>query len=845
MNNKIIDCLELLGLNDCDKITINNLVNAKNKKIKVINGKSELNNLQINSINEAFDYLVKHMGFANYELSRKNLSISLNCDTFIQKKKKYILNIKEEQEKEKKRKEEEKRIRVLNDSKEEGIKRLEDFFASLDKEAYYNGDYQKINGIKNRGVSYIEASENTNSVVYVTNSFIDLMDKVETINELKKKKRRILFSIIAGTLTAVLILMVILNSTVFYPQYKYAKAYEMLQSGDCDGAYEQFSNINWKDSNELSHVSKAISSYTKGDIKTSINEFSSVDYKVVINYDSNGGESLTDTVVTNANYKLKDCSRSGYSLSSWTDIGWKCVIQEKHFYILVKANWDLNNYKIVFDFNGGSYSGEYIQSYNIEGEYELPIPNREGYQFIGWIINGNESLKSGEKLINHFGDINAVAHWSSKEYIISFDSKGGECETLTLPINYDDSIDLPVATKEGYTLLGWYDENDNLVNSEKYNYAKNTTFHAVWQPTNYELNIDLDGGSISPEYPSYYTIESQSITLNAPEREGYDFKGWSINESQNLVMAYTIKKGTIGNIKIKAIWKAKKYLVHFNSQNGNDINDMNVVFDSNVELPIPIREHYNFDGWYLEENYQTIVNNGKWEVASEITLFAKWSLINYAITYSLNGGSFKTTAPSTYTIETNGIVIPEPKKIGYLFDGWNINNSSEKVVNYTINNGTSGDLLLNANWQKRVYTISFDVNGGDELENTTKNVEYNSYVSYEIPTRKGYNFIGWYDESNNKYQNGYWKVDDDVTLTAKWEAKVIKVSFYTERGKKPSDMSITYDSEYDLPMAGSTISGTYIFRGWSYNGETIPISGIWDIDEDCTLTAVWQLNPWS
>ena len=80
-----------------------------------------------------------------------------------------------------------------------------------------------------------------------------------------------------------------------------------------------------------------------------------------------------------------------------------------------------------------------------------------------------------------------------------------------------------------------------------------------------------------------------------------------------------------------AHWTANTYTVKFNNTKGdNPKEDATYTYDSNVTLPIvPNIDGYTMSGWY---NGNTLVSNGKWNIADDVTLTTKWTANNYTIT---------------------------------------------------------------------------------------------------------------------------------------------------------------------------------------------------------------------
>lgn len=118
--------------------------------------------------------------------------------------------------------------------------------------------------------------------------------------------------------------------------------------------------------------------------------------------------------------------------------------------------------------------------------------------------------------------------------------------------------------------------------------------------------------------------------------------------------------------------------------------------DNGIELPIPTKAGYKFDGWYTEENNGSQVNGITKDNLSDIfrneatvTLYAHWTLLNYTITYEgLNDAT--NTNPSNYTVETEAITLAAPgTRKGYTFGGWYTDVEYQNKIEI-IEQGTTG-----------------------------------------------------------------------------------------------------------------------------------------------------------
>ena len=333
----------------------------------------------------------------------------------------------------------------------------------------------------------------------------------------------------------------------------------------------------------------------------------------------------------------------GYSFVEWEEIS------NYNF----KAKYEPNKYEIILNLDGGNCNEEVIEVRYGE-YYELPIPTKEGYTFLGWYIDNNEVTSD---YYSNLSDININAKWTEATYSISYDLDGGVCNNLPTEYNKSNMINLPTPTKEGYTFLGWYDENNKLIKTLEY---KNYNLKAKWKVIIYTITYNLAGG-VCNNLPTEFN-KTNMINLPTPTKEGYTFLGW-YDENDNLVNTVELK-----NYNLKAKWKVITYTITYNLNFGTCSNLLTeyYIFTNAKVLPEPTREGYTFLGWYdgINLNKSYIV---KGELMKDIFLEAKWEETIYTISYDLNGGICN-NLPNKFS-KTSPIILPTPTKEGYKFLG--------------------------------------------------------------------------------------------------------------------------------------------------------------------------------
>ena len=230
--------------------------------------------------------------------------------------------------------------------------------------------------------------------------------------------------------------------------------------------------------------------------------------KYTITFDTNGGSEIAPitqdygTEIT----APADPTRKGYTFKGWDKEIPETMPADN---ITVKAQWEINQYTIAFDTNGGSEIAPITQDYGTE--ITAPDnPTRKGYTFKGWDKEIPETMPAE--------NITVKAQWEINQYTITFDTNGGS-EIAPITQDYGTEITAPDnPTRKGYTFKGWDKEIPETMPAE------NITVKAQWEINQYTITFDTNGGSeIAPITQDYGT---EITAPDNPTRKGYTFKGW-------------------------------------------------------------------------------------------------------------------------------------------------------------------------------------------------------------------------------------------------------------------------------------------------------------------------------
>ena len=380
-------------------------------------------------------------------------------------------------------------------------------------------------------------------------------------------------------------------------------------------------------------------------------------------------------------------------------------------------------------------------------------------------------------------------------------------------------------TKSGYKFVGWYD-NENFTGESITEISVGTmgdvTLYAKWNALDYRISYELNGG-INAENPDGYDVSDLPVSLHAPSRTGYIFKGWYMGE--NRVLAIPV--GTTGNVVVSAKWEPITYTIDFDTNGGlPTLSSIDYTIESDsFTLQEITKAGYTFDGWYNGETKVTEITTGTY---GNMTLVAKWTADLYTISYDLADGVNSPENPTSYTIESGLITLKDPTKEGYTFAGWF---NGEQLIT-TIDSNTLENISLTAKWTVNSYKLTFDVDG-NLTEKTFKYGE--SITAIENPTKVGHTFVGWSEELPETMPA------NDITVEAKWEINSYDITYDLAGGVNNSENPTTYTIESGLITLKNPTREGYTFLGW-YNGEQLVTIIDSNTLENISLTAKWKIT---
>ena len=195
-------------------------------------------------------------------------------------------------------------------------------------------------------------------------------------------------------------------------------------------------------------------------------EWRLAEYTITMDLDGGSGQEKVVYTITDEEFELPTPTRNGYEFVGWT--GERITTPQTSVKIpkgstgnkAYTANWKVIRYTITLVTNGGAVIASI--RYTVEDSVTLPIPpDRPGYEFSGWVLDGSGQFPSTPMIIpaGSTGDRLYKAEWRVATYTITYVSHGKAYNWVQYTINNqvyfgtpeeDPSYYLP-----GYTFVGW------------------------------------------------------------------------------------------------------------------------------------------------------------------------------------------------------------------------------------------------------------------------------------------------------------------------------------------------------------------------------------------------------
>jgi uncharacterized repeat protein (TIGR02543 family) len=603
-------------------------------------------------------------------------------------------------------------------------------------------------------------------------------------------------------------------------------------------------------------------------------------------YNINGGSGTTPASQTGklaANLKL--AASSNFNRDGHTFVGWNTAANGSgtayaagaNFSMpsggdILYADWEPVTYQLTYVANGGG--GAPASTTVAAGEQfrlSLTQPTRNGFTFLHWASAADGSGATYSPRANFTmpgSNTSLFAQWQTLTGTLTYDANGGtttqSAETVTAGATVEIATGQNTA-RSGFVFAGW----NSLASGTGVDYVPGedivvpqgtTTLYAKWTGVKYSIDYIANGGSGAPAAGSGFADSNYYISSTEPTRNGYTFTEW--NRAQNGSSTSYAPSALIvlsaSDLALYAQWTANSYSLSYDinaGDSGQPATQSEAAFsNATVASGVPVRSTYRFNGWNTAadgsgSSYATGSNLVM--PAADVVLYAQWVSEIYDVAYNGNGGR-GAPEPSSSSAGPISISSTVSFRTGYDFDGWSLlsGGGGTKYVagdSFTV----AGDVTFFARWIAQIFSLSYDVNGGQTTAPATVtplNVSQSTNVDAVTPSRSGFVFKGWAESPSGTtlYLGGnpFQMPAADVTLYAIWSGAPFNLIYNTNGGSSgPADATVRTSESTQVGAAPDRTGFT--FGGWNTqpdgSGDSYgPNSTLIMPASDVTLYAVWN-----
>lgn len=387
--------------------------------------------------------------------------------------------------------------------------------------------------------------------------------------------------------------------------------------------------------------------------------------------------------------------------------------------------------------------------------------------------------------------------YTLKSCEISFETnEGSEINSLSWFVNKPLDLSKYVPKKEGYIFDGWYlGENYETSVGESFIPQEDITLYAKWREENQVASVKFShsGGNVDYDTTVILSCDTENATIyynfeNKPyTNDSWQYDGWvqysdavdgiqlfsaSSEINEKTLYAIAVCEGMENSNITSVTYSLAEYTVRFTTNCDTEFNSIETESGKEIilkEYSQLSKEGYDFAGWYLDEECTHSVDESGILIPSkklangnnEISLYAKWTPFEYAITYELNASNdnVENLNPESYTIETETITLQNPTRNGYDFVGWYTDEDYTSQITQ-IEKGSTGDITLYAKWEKVTGSITVTFPSYSDPEQLI------SYDNNQFTATPGYDSYAWYIDGalqENQTSNSFDLDTDNMT----------------------------------------------------------------------------------
>lgn len=476
---------------------------------------------------------------------------------------------------------------------------------------------------------------------------------------------------------------------------------------------------------------------------------------LLVQYDLNGGTGNCENLSVTKGSKLTNIctsvSKPGYMFKGWKDASGNTVTKDTvvNDNLKLTAEWEIKKYTLTVKPNGGVWNNqtenktieqEYMSTTTIDNPtkgstYKITFDSNNTNATISKNIVEAERPFSNWKLTKDVNDVTTKLENNKFTFGTS---------NATIEANYgvnSNNTTLALISKAGHTCK-WNTKSDGSGTSYSSGYANysansNITLYAICSANSYKVLLDNQGATTAGTSNVSVTYGKNISNITVPAKE---YKVTLVYDSTK-TEEKTVKL-TFGGYYSETNGKGIQYI----NASGSGVKAYDKASNTtlyakwnsaSITLPTPSKTGYTFDGWYTQSSGGTKVSN-TYTPTVNTTLYAHWTNVNYTLTINPNGGIWNnTTSNSTKTGTTNSTLsIANPTPKGYTVS---FNSNGGNNVNSITSQRTFTNWSLSGPGSMSGTTYTFGAG------NATLTANYNNgSITLPSATKAGHKFKGWY-----------------------------------------------------------------------------------------------------
>ena len=478
--------------------------------------------------------------------------------------------------------------------------------------------------------------------------------------------------------------------------------------------------------------------------------------------------------------------------------------------ITITATWQVNSYTITYKVDGEDYLTE---TYDYGTAVTIAaVPTKVGYRFSGWNPNKLPATMPAE-------NIEVIGSFELETYSINYMlNEGAHVGTPTIKYNIKTEVALGEAERTGYTFEGWFDNAEftgEPVTKIPVGETGNKKFWARWDVIKYSITY-LPEDAVHSNVLEYDITEE--VILTDASKPGYEFKGWYTEANGQGINITKFDVGTTGNKKLYAHLVKETYTITYKLDGGSHTGNRTTyqVDTPTFTLNEATKNGYTSLGWFTSQEGGELVTEIPVNSTGNITLYARYQIDTYTITYILNDGTNNPSNPGEYTVETENITLLDPTKDNYEFVGWYTDKTfAEGTQVETLVQGLTGNKTLYARWTPKKYEIKYNLDGGtNDVRNPSQYTYGVGILRFENATKANHQFVGWFDQQTggNQVTSISETASGTKELYARFEINKYQVRFLDKEGAVIKTEEVAHGSSATAPIHPE-ITG-YEPNGW-------------------------------